>query len=202
MSVPPARLARRPRAFTLTELLAVAVIFVILLSIFVPYVRSKREDAHRARCADNLRQIREAFAKYMQQNGDNYPSARGDAQRPTGYRAFTGPDAADPFAADSAVQPNDVTASLWLLVRGGLAEPKLFVCPSTWDRADARGTSTSPRSNFRGGANLSYSYATPFAAPTDYRLKGDWVKPGFAVIADRNPGVSVADGDDVLAAGD
>ena len=185
----------RCRGFTAVELLAVLGILVLLLSIFIPYLLALRETNHRTTCADRLRQIRTALQTYADQNDENLPRVRYDeANNPVGYAAFTGPDSPDPFAPDSAVQPNDVTASLWLLVRGGIIrDTGLFVCPSTSDRADriadraGRRVNANQRGNFRSPANLSYSYASPFSNAPGYRLNSDWLKPDFALLADRNP---------------
>jgi prepilin-type processing-associated H-X9-DG protein len=195
----------RPRTvgFSLVELLVVLGIGVILLSIFVPYLRNVRESNHRLACQENLRRIQVALTAYAADNGNNFPRVRYDAQNsPNGYVAFTGPDSGNPFAADSAVKPNDVTASLWLLLRLGLLKgPEEFICPSSDDSADPmvngswQAVSVGQRGNFRGGENLSYSYASPFSSAVDYRLN-DTQPSEFAVLADKNPGLP-----DVTAAG-
>jgi type II secretory pathway pseudopilin PulG len=205
------RLARA--GFTFTELLVVTFIGVILLSIFVPYALSWRESNRRTKCQDNLRQIGRALAEYAKGNDYNYPRVRYDAENnPNGWTAFTGPDAANPFAADSAVQPNDVTASLWLLLRTGMVnDAAVFVCPASGDRADAmidagnRKVDAAKRGNFRRPGNLSYSYASPFSSAPAYRLN-DTLPGRFVVMADKNPGlpatqVRPTDAPDVLAKG-
>ncbi|HMO26860.1 MAG TPA: 23S rRNA (adenine(2503)-C(2))-methyltransferase RlmN, partial [Tepidisphaeraceae bacterium] len=102
------------------ELFVVIAILAILLAIFVPYAQSWREASRRVQCADNLRQIRAALWAYGDQYGKVtsterwFPRVRYDeASLPEGYRAYTGADDEDPFAPDSTVLPNDVTASLW-----------------------------------------------------------------------------------------
>jgi type II secretory pathway pseudopilin PulG len=179
--------------FSALELLVVIGILVILISIFVPYLLKLREVAHRSDCAENLRRVGAALSIYANSgalhNGGDYPRVIYDPlSKASGYRCYTGPDSADPFAKDAAVLPGDVTASLWLLVRLNLAQPADFICPSTSDFAD-RDVSAFRRSNFHSPANLSYSYASPFSAEPGYRLNSDSLKPDFAVMADRNPGV-------------
>jgi len=194
---------RRHGGFSLVELLVVLGIGVILLSIFVPYLQNVRESNHRLACQDNLRRIQVALTAYAADNGNNFPRVRYDAEHnPNGYVAFTGAYAADPFAADSAVKPNDVTASLWLLLRLELLQgPEVFVCPSSGDSADPmvdegwRAVSAKERGNFRAARHLSYSYASPFSSAVDYRLN-DTQPSEFAVLADKNPGLP-----DVTAAG-
>lgn len=188
------RISAKRHGFTLVELLVVIGIFLILLAIFVPYLISIRESDRRVRCAENLRQIREALRVYASSNGDTYPRVVYDqANNPDGYTSYTGPDADNPFATGGPVQSNDVTASLWLLVRGSLARPRDFVCPSTghdFDPVyDAAGNPASPaeRGNFRKPEYLSYSYSSPFSSAPGYRMN-DTQPSDFAVLADKNPG--------------
>jgi len=186
---------RSRRAFTLVEFMVLLGIGLILLSIFIPYLLRLREDNRRALCANNLKQIGEALARYARENGNHYPRVVYDeVTMPTGYRAFTGADDDNPFAPNSAVQPNDVTASLWLLVRHGL-NPAVFVCPGSDDSRDlmtdaaGRFVNPSQRGNFRRPSNLSYSYASPYSSALNFRLNSDWVNFEFALVADKNPGV-------------
>ena len=191
----------QPHAFSLVELLVVIGIVVILVSIFVPYIAKVRENDHRARCAENLRMIMAALGTYAAQNHGDFPRVTYDAvHSPQGYVAYSGAAAPDPFAPNTQVRPNDVTASLWLLVRGGLAKPALFICPSTSDTPEPLDLSERRhRSNFTDGHHLSYSYACPFSAAPAYKLN-DYLPADFALVADKNPGRS-PDGGDVTAPG-
>ena len=181
------------RAFTLVELLAVLVIVVLLAATFVPYAASLREAASRARCADNLRGIYEAMYNYSKRtNYLSYPRTRADASIGGRWTAFTGADESRPFAAASAVQPNDVTASMWLLVREEFAQPFRFVCPSSDGTPDAlldgagRAVRGTDRGNFRGPENFSYSVASPFSAVPEYALT-DTLPSNFVLVADQAP---------------
>ncbi|HSZ56831.1 MAG TPA: type II secretion system protein [Tepidisphaeraceae bacterium] len=182
---------RQPRGFSLVELLVLIGIAVILISIFLPYVAKVRESDHRARCAENLRSLMSALRNYAAANKGAYPRVRYDSVRnPNGYVAYSGGAARDPFASGSSVLPNDVTASLWLLVRAKLIKPADFICPSTSDFAEPASAAGWPtRSNFTGGRNLSYSYACPFSSAPAYKLD-DFLPADFALMADKNPGVA------------
>lgn len=186
----------RGRGFSLVELLVVIGIVVILFSIFVPYVAKMRETENRARCAENLRQILGGLQLYAHANHNLYPSVSYDpAHNPNGYTAFTGANSPDPFAPDTQVRPNDVTASLWLLVRAGAAQPAAFICPSGDDTPDVSDPAVwRQRSNFTSGQHLSYSYASPFSAAPAYVLN-DYLPADFALMADKNPGISRAGSD-------
>lgn len=193
----------RRRGFSLVELLVLLAILVILLSILVPFLLRSRETEQRVRCTDNLRVIQNALKTYATANGNNLPRVVYEPGRsPTGYVVYTGADAPDPFARGSSVRANDVTASLWLLVRAELVPPSRFVCPSSSARPDpvtqgGRAVKPQERSNFSGPDHLSYSYASPFSAALGYRLNTDLLKFDFAVLGDKNPGI--AGGDDVTA---
>jgi prepilin-type N-terminal cleavage/methylation domain-containing protein/prepilin-type processing-associated H-X9-DG protein len=186
----------RSRAFSALELIVVLAILSLLLAIFVPYLLKVREDNNRMRCFDNLRTLGGALSDYARTNGGDYPRVVcSPAAAAGGYTCYTGADSPNPFAKNSSVAPNDVTASLWLLVRMKLAQPADFICPSSADIADnfadAAGEQTllAYRSNFREPENLSYSYACPFSAAPDYRFNSDRLDSNFAVLADKNPGI-------------
>ncbi len=190
----PNALSRRVRGggFTAMELLVALGMLVILLSIFVPYLMKVREVDRRVRCADHLKQIRNALQAYAADNGRRFPRVRYDAaENPNGFAAWTGPDDADPFSPASAVSANDVTASLWLLVRRGLLDnPAVFICPSSSDMPDAlsdsHGRAVRPlgRGNFRNPFNLSYGYSSPFSAAVGYSVNADQAAD-FAIMADK-----------------
>jgi len=193
---------RRPnlaRGFSVIELLVVIGIIVILISIFLPYVIKARESDHRARCAENLRTLMASLRAYSSANKGVFPRVQYDpAHNPNGYVAYTGAAAADPFVQDTTVRPNDVTASLWLLVRARLAKPSFFICPSTADLPESLDVqSTTTRSNFSSGHNLSYSYASPFTNTPGYKLD-DFLPADFALLADKNPGVDPSTGANVI----
>jgi prepilin-type N-terminal cleavage/methylation domain-containing protein/prepilin-type processing-associated H-X9-DG protein len=179
------------RAFSLVELLVVIGIIVILFSIFVPYIAKVREADHRAHCAENLRTIMAGLQSYARSNHGMFPRVIYDpAHDPDGYSAFTGAASPDPFARDTQVRPNDVTASLWLLVRTSLAQPGLFICPSASEYLEP----TDPgewkhRSNFSGRQHLSYSYASPFSSALGYTLN-EYLPADFALMADKNPAIT------------
>ncbi len=183
------------RAFTLVELMVLIGIVMILISIFLPAWLRLRENDHRARCALNLKQLRDALSTYAAANGHMLPRVIYDeANNPNGYTAFTGADDENPFAPGSHVRPNDVSASLWLLVRMDLVDASVFICPSAGDSADlmtdpnGRFVKASQRGNFRHARNLSYSYASPFSNAPGYRMD-DTRKSDFAIMADKSPGV-------------
>jgi len=68
-------MAGKRRAFTLIELLVVVAIIALLIAILLPALNQARENAKRAVCAANLRQIGMLLGYYGQDYNDYYPPA-------------------------------------------------------------------------------------------------------------------------------
>jgi len=172
-------------AFSLIELIVVVTIGLVLLSIFLPYVRRVRETSNRTACANNLQQLGVALRNYARDNKGFFPrTAYDQINRPTGWHAF------DPRPGAL----NDVTAAPWLLVTTAGVKPRLFICPST---SDTPQTETNV-ANFTSPTHLSYSYANPYSNAVEYGLT-EYLKPDFVLLADLNPGR--AGGSDVTGVG-
>jgi prepilin-type processing-associated H-X9-DG protein len=208
---------RPRRAFTIIEFLVLVAILALLVSIFIPYLAKTRETDHRVRCTRNLQNFAYLFQEYAKRETNttgfaNLPSVIYDAQgHPNSYTAFTGPDDPNPFRPGSAVAPNDVTASLFLLMRLGYISYgreiglSMYICPSSDDEPDrltdasGREVTAAQRSNFRGPRNLSYGYCSPFSSASGFKMNSDWVAATFAVMGDKGPGVGGPGGADVTA---
>lgn len=181
---------RRRAGFTAIEFMVLLGILIILASIFVPYALKLREQSRRVACRDDLRQLGNALRMYAAANAGFLPSTPHDPTLP--LATFTGGSRdGDPFSGDGLVAPNDVTASLWLLVRGSyVTDTRVFLCPGS----PRHTTPASPdrlKPNFPNPAALTYAYAAPFGATPDYRLT-DTLKSGFVLMADAGPGGAAA----------
>jgi len=193
------------KGFTLVELLVVIGIIALLISILLPSLNRARETANRVKCASNLRQIGQAIQLYSNENKGLYPRTffDGTGALYTNTIANVGSQASDPFTGTASgvggtVGANNVTASLFLLLRTQEIGSEVFTCPSSNAEKDSfeGGSNTAlNRSNFSNlTRNLSYSYANPFpttsAIGNGYKLNNS-LTPDFTVMADINPGNTV-----------
>jgi prepilin-type N-terminal cleavage/methylation domain-containing protein/prepilin-type processing-associated H-X9-DG protein len=114
--------AGRRRAFTLVELLVVVAVVVILIALLLPALGRAKENARRAACASNLRQLAAACIAYAQDNRGALPGPAASEHVYPGDWIVWQPGK-DPL--DSSVVP----------YLGGF-NPDLFRCPS--DDFDSR----------------------------------------------------------------
>lgn len=99
----------RRKAFTLIEILVVIAIISVLAAILFPVFARARENARRASCQSNLRQLALGFMQYMQDYDERTPLRHGAA--PSLVTAQT------PYGWADSLQPY-------------LKSTQIFKCPS------------------------------------------------------------------------
>jgi prepilin-type processing-associated H-X9-DG protein len=188
--------ATGPR-FSQRDVLVVAVIVLVITPVLIAVIRAYRDDARRAHCADNLKQIGFALLLYSNENRGFPPRVRYEVAEVVTPVWGTGATSSDPFTGP---EPNDVTAAMFLLLRTQDFTAQTFVCPGTDAVPDTFGDKTvKDRATFTDWRkNLSYSMQNPYPekwAVLPSKLLGS-ISTEFAVAADMNPGTA-GDEDDV-----
>ena len=112
------------RGFTLIELLVVIAIISILAAILFPVFARARENARRASCMSNLKQIGLAVMMYTQDYDEHLPAYKMTNKTP--WPTF-----------NSGLNGNS-TWLWWHMIFAYVKNPQVFICPSTtaaWDTA-------------------------------------------------------------------
>ena len=160
----------RKRGFTLIELLVVIAIIAILAAILFPAFARARENARRASCMSNLKQIGLGVMQYTQDSDEKLPPS------------FYNLTAAQPFPSNPAQSGS--THLWWHMVYPYVKSTQIFICPSasaTWDGGYYPvGDSYGYNANLgefavgRALAGIPQVAITPFLADTThYLMNGD-----------------------------
>lgn len=136
---------QKSKGFTLIELLVVIAIIAILAAILFPVFARARENARRASCQSNLKQIALGVFQYTQDYDEKMPILYADLDGASGYQA----------PADGASAPYDLG---WAkLLDPYLKSSQIFQCPSETTTPTAGATIT-------GGANYTDFFYNSVAA--------------------------------------
>lgn len=177
---------RRMRGLTLVEVVVVIVLVVAVVSMVAPAMSRARGGSHRSYCASNLTGMYKSMYTYSVTNKDHFPIA-GDRDPEADAIGFREGDRA---TGTGAVLDNNVTASLWIIVRDGSSSTGSFICTATDDEKDeirikpaGNAAALADSFDFQARRNLSYSPINMYhqtalqnwgsAAPGDYVLMGD-----------------------------
>lgn len=113
---------RRRRGFTLVELLVIIGIIAVLISLLLPVLNKAREQARRAVCANNVRQIAYGAIAYAQDNQGILPVPLGTLQPSV-------PE--DAIVVDSMGMLNWSQGVLWpYIARDVGTRQRIFNCPT------------------------------------------------------------------------
>jgi len=183
--------------FTLVELLVVITIIGLLAGLLLPAIYGALEEANRAACKNNLKQIGTACQNWAASHRQRWPdvfTADSDRWDEVGntrqdYYDVTRPDQRqdDQPPEDKDGEPiRSNTANLWKLISGAGASVEMFICPSTNHEPDDRVTRFDDVRDFRNENYISYSYQNVLG-PYSLTQTGAAQPSRLAVAADANP---------------
>lgn len=109
------RISRR-EAFSLMEILASVAIIAILAALIAPLAGRMTEQATRAKCVSNQRQVFLGVSSYATDHSSEVPSVRAAAQQEETYQG--------------RIYNDETYGALLLLYPGYISDKRVFVCPS------------------------------------------------------------------------
>jgi prepilin-type N-terminal cleavage/methylation domain-containing protein/prepilin-type processing-associated H-X9-DG protein len=128
---------RTRRAFTLIELLVVIAIIAILAAILFPVFARARENARRASCMSNLKQIGLGVMQYVQDYDEKYPIAWYGPSYPGGYQTELQTEPGTPGAYFKQCTSGTCGLANWLtwkdMIFPYVKSVQIFKCPSSTD---------------------------------------------------------------------
>ena len=116
---------RRPRGFSLLELLVCSAVIALLLGLLAPTLAGARAQARRVKCASNLRQLGVAFHMYAGESG-------GKAM-PLAYTALSLLGAGPPvywWGTNDSHGVDHTRGFVWPYLRADLRTDGLYECPA------------------------------------------------------------------------
>ncbi|MCC6581758.1 MAG: hypothetical protein IT440_15100 [Phycisphaeraceae bacterium] len=155
----------------LVELLTVAAMVVVGLSLALPVMARLRGNARQVVCATNLGQAGVAFGQYAADNLGVMP--RLDAEPGAAWY-----NVGQPQPRRGSVQSN--SANLYLLAREKYLSPQTLACP---DNTRAPRGMTASMTDWPSYDAVSYSYQNQY---TSHAQRTEDL-PGMAILADKNP---------------
>jgi hypothetical protein len=189
---------RRPfrRGLTRADVLVVLAVGLILVVVFLAIPRGHpAELSRRPVCATNLSSIGKGLYTYASDNNEVFPIAAhapteadevGRVKYAPGMIGTHRGKPGDPKAGETTENDTEMstTRSLWVLITGGGASPRSFICPSSAsDQPDDEDNPLDYR-DFRGWKEISYGYQIPYGKHG--RPSGE-CDPRMALAADKGP---------------
>lgn len=192
---------KRKKGFTLVELLVVIAVIALLMAILLPALSKAKEQARRAICGANLKQVGVAMAGYVADtdllpwyagrdptySGPFYSDTPSDEGTPHPYVAYrcnhnnndtTYQDTSSNCPCGFARRPIPMRLGC-LYARRYIGDGKVFYCPSNVDRDYQYKSYTNPDPAYGG---LSSEWGMPHQAINTLAnpVKNDWIRVGYS----------------------
>jgi prepilin-type N-terminal cleavage/methylation domain-containing protein/prepilin-type processing-associated H-X9-DG protein len=149
------------RGFTLIELLVVIAIIALLAAILFPVFARARENARRASCQSNLKQIAIGFKQYVQDYDEKYPPLFADLATGSISVGLSGFDSADDRGWGELLQPY-------------IKSTQVFQCPSEPTLAmTGTGAANGEFTDYCYNGNIAQQNEAVFTAVANSVLIGD-----------------------------
>lgn len=155
------------------QVLSAAAVFVIGLSLLLPFMDRSRAESQRIACAANLMDAGQAFGAYAADFGGVMPRGRVEPGSAWWHVGQT------PKSDDAPVRSN--AAHLYILISRGYLQPEQLACPE-----NPHALRSEHREGIRDWASaeaVSYSYQNQYTDQPFQLL----ATPNLAVLADKNP---------------
>lgn len=154
--------AKQKRGFTLIELLVVIAIIAILAAILFPVFARARDNARRASCMSNLKQIGLGFMQYTQDYDERYPLPMWES--PSTYTSSATGSSGHTFIKQDPVDPGTPAGKYEFSPGSGFGHyygwmdfifpyvksVQLFTCPSYAIKVTSQQRSTTPSYAYNG----------------------------------------------------
>jgi prepilin-type N-terminal cleavage/methylation domain-containing protein len=185
---------RRPKGFTLIEMLVVVLIIVVILALLLPAYGRARAMVSRAQCGANLSQIHKLMLMYSNENfnSDHFPifsvtTNDPDFTEAVGWMRTEGGPLLNPGDSETLERVSP-SRCLWMLTRAPYkASLSLFICPAAAHDTPSGEDNLDVYYDFGGYGRVSYGYQLPWGQGNRVKPSTKLVSPRMIIAADKGP---------------
>jgi len=171
------------RAFTMLDSMFVLIILLLAYALVAPLTHVSAYSSNRSVCGARTNGIYTAIYTYSVSNDDWFPTA-GTIDLLRNAQGFRGDAIGEPatIAPDHPAMVNNITASLFMLVRDGSVGTKSWICPKSAGTKQENGLAGW---DFTSSDHLTYSVINMYHVAAGKQWNAN-VNPEFALLSDDN----------------